>query len=159
MASHVLSAGLLLFRGQGDELEVLLAHPGGPYFRNKDDGHWSIPKGLPEGEDDLAEVARREWSEEMGLPAPPPDALFPLGTIQQKGGKTVHAFGCRGDVPPDFEPRSNLVTIEWPPRSGRKVEIPEVDRATFFSLTDARRKIKDAQAPFLDRLVAHLAQT
>lgn len=132
-------------------LEVLLAHPGGPFFRNKDDAAWSIPKGAPEAGETLEQAALREFAEEVGLPVEGP--LLPLGEIRQKAGKVVHAWAAAGDAPKDFEPRSNLVEIEWPPRSGRRLKFPEVDRAAFFSVEEARRKINPAQVPLIDRLL------
>jgi predicted NUDIX family NTP pyrophosphohydrolase len=144
------SAGVLLYRRRPAGLEVLLAHPGGPFFRNKDEGAWTIPKGAPDEGEELTAAALREFSEEIGLPVAPP--LLPLGEIRQKGGKTVHAWAAAGDGPDDFAPLSNTVELEWPPRSGRRVQFPEVDRACFFALDEARRKINPAQVPLIDRL-------
>jgi predicted NUDIX family NTP pyrophosphohydrolase len=145
------SAGLLVFRKRNAALEVLLVHPGGPFFRNKDDGAWSIPKGeTTEGEDMLAR-ARIEFEEELGIPAPPGQPIE-LGSIKQKGGKIVHAWGIEGDLEENFKPVSNTFNIEWPPHSGRMSEFPEIDRAEFFSLPMARQKINSAQVAFLDRL-------
>jgi predicted NUDIX family NTP pyrophosphohydrolase len=145
-----LSAGLLLYRRGPAGLEVLLAHPGGPFFRNKDDGAWTIPKGAPAPGEELIDAAVREFGEEVGLPVAPP--FLPLGEIRQKGGKVVAAFACAGDAPTDFAPASNTFEVEWPPRSGRRQRFPEVDRAQFFSLAEARQKINAAQVPLLDRL-------
>lgn len=132
-------------------LEVLLVHPGGPFFRNKDAGSWSIPKGETDGEEDLLAVARRELEEETGLkPAGPFMALKP---IKQKGGKVVYAWACAGDCDP-AQIKSNTFTIEWPPRSGRMQEFPEVDRAEFFGLSAANEKINPAQAAMLEELAA-----
>ena len=150
------SAGLLLYRQGRAGLEVLLAHPGGPFFRNKDEGSWTIPKGAPAEGETLEQAARREFAEEVGIPVSAP--LAPLGDIRQKAGKVVHAFAAAGDLPDGFTPVSNLVEIEWPPRSGRRLRFPEVDRAQFFPLATARVKILAAQAPFLDRLLALLGQ-
>lgn len=145
------SAGILLYRLRDDKLEVLLVHPGGPYFRNKDEGAWSIPKGETDGEEDLLAVALRELAEETGLqPAGPFTALKP---IKQKGGKVVHAWASTGDCDP-ARIKSNTFTIEWPPRSGRRQEFPEIDRAEFFGLEEGRRKITPAQAAFLEELAA-----
>jgi predicted NUDIX family NTP pyrophosphohydrolase len=149
-----LSAGLLLYRRGPAGLEVLLAHPGGPFFRNRDDGAWTIPKGAPAPGEELIAAAIREFGEEVGLPVGPP--FLPLGEVKQKGGKVVAAFACAGDAPPDFAPASNSFELEWPPRSGRRQRFPEVDRAAFFPLTEARRKINAAQIPLLDRLEAAL---
>jgi predicted NUDIX family NTP pyrophosphohydrolase len=129
--------------------EVLLVHPGGPFWAKKDAGAWSIPKGeYEEGEDPIA-CARREFEEELGSPAP--DDLAPLGEVRQRSGKYVTAWAASGDLDPSAV-RSNTFTIEWPPRSGRRQEFPEVDRAEWFPLAVAREKINPAQAEFLDRL-------
>lgn len=144
-----LSAGLLMYRIQDGSLQVLLAHPGGPFFRNKDDGAWSIPKGEPEPGEDLLLTAQREFEEETGVrPAGP---FLPLRPIQQKGGKIVHAWAFQGDCDPAAI-RSNTFTLEWPPKSGRQVEFPEIDRAAFFDLAAARVKIKAGQEALLDEL-------
>src|SRR2546421_12704663 len=146
------SAGLLMFRKCGDELEVLLAHPGGPYFRNKDDGAWTIPKGEAGDDEDLLARARIEFEEELGIPAPATANWIALGSVKQKGGKTVHAWAFEGDCPPDFVAAPNNFEIEWPPRSGRIQQFPEIDRAEFFPVEEAKRKINEAQIAFLDRL-------
>lgn len=144
-----LSAGLLLYRRR-DGLEVLLVHPGGPFFRNKDDGAWSVPKGeVEEGDEPLA-TALREFSEETGF-EPPSGDLLPLGEIRQKGGKRVLAWAVEGDCDP-ARFRSNHFEMEWPPRSGRKQSFPEIDGARFFSLDDARRKLNPAQVELIARL-------
>ena len=143
------SAGLLLFRREAGRLLVLLAHPGGPYWRRKDLGAWSIPKGeLTAGEDPEA-AARREFAEELG--ASPAGPLIPLGAIVQRGGKRVHAFAAEGtfDV---AELRSNAFEMEWPPRSGRIQSFPEVDRAEWFEPAEAREKLLPAQTELIDRL-------
>lgn len=144
------SAGLLMFRVRGERLELLLVHPGGPFFRNKDEGAWSIPKGeLAAGEDPLA-AARREFTEETGFVAQGP--FIELSPVRLKSGKTVLAWACEGDCDP-AQIRSNTFTIEWPPRSGRKAEFPEVDRADFFDVETAKRKLNPAQVPLVDELV------
>src|SRR4029077_14220977 len=120
------SAGLLMFRRNGDDLDVLLAHPGGPFFVKKDDGVWTIPKGEAAPGEDLLDRARIEFEEEIGLR--PVGDWLPLGSIKQKGGKTVHAWAFEGDLPEGFQPKSNLFEIEWPPRSGKLETFPEVDR-------------------------------
>ncbi len=159
------SAGILLFRrgraGPDDagssRPEILLGHPGGPFFARRDEGHWSIPKGEPDAPDgDLLAVARREFAEETGHPAPasqpnggPPIAL---GTIVQKGGKIVHAWAIEGDLDPAAAV-SNEFEMEWPPRSGRRQSFPEIDRVAWFGPDEARRHLKPTQIPFVDRLV------
>jgi predicted NUDIX family NTP pyrophosphohydrolase len=130
-------------------LEVLLVHPGGPFWRNKDLGAWSIPKGEYGSGEDPEMVARREFREELGIAAP--QATLPLGDIRQRGGKTVTAFATETDIDV-ADIRSNTFEIEWPPRSGRKREFPEVDRAEWFDLASARGRINEAQRTFLDRL-------
>ena len=147
-----ISAGLLLWRKRAGKLEVLLVHPGGPFFRNKDAGSWSIPKGeIERAEEDLLERARVEFQEELGTP-PPEGPFLPLDSVVQKGGKMVHAWACEGDF--TGPPHSNSFSCEWPPRSGRQQEFPEVDRAEWFELPAAREKINAAQAEFLERLAA-----
>jgi len=151
------SAGILLYRQRQFGLEVLIGHPGGPYFARKDAGYWSIPKGEVEGDEDLVAVARREFEEEVGTPLTTPDAdLIGLGEIIQKGGKRVVAWAAEGDLDPTAA-HSNTFPIEWPPRSGRILEIPELDRVAWCTLDVARRLLKDRQTPFIDRLEALLA--
>ena len=150
------SAGLILFRFRSRQLQVLLVHPGGPYFASKDAGAWSIPKGeYTEGEDPTA-VALREFEEETGLR--PSGPLLSLGDVRQAGGKVVTAFAVEGDLDPDTL-RSNPFVMEWPPRSGRLQSFPEVDRAGWFTFAEARKKILAAQAPLLDRLSAAVAMS
>lgn len=148
------SAGILLYRRRGPALEVLLVHPGGPYWAGKDLGAWTIPKGeLAEHEDPLA-GARRELAEETGLA---PDGPFlALTPIRQRAGKIVHAWACAGDCDPT-QLRSNTFEMEWPPRSGKRASFPEVDRAEFFALDVARAKIGPAQVALLDELARRLA--
>ena len=149
------SAGILLWRRAPDGTpEVLLAHPGGPYFAHRDAGAWGIPKGEPEPGEDLEAVARRELQEETGVVADGP--MVPLGDIVQKGGKRVHAWACPGDLDP-ADHVSITCRIEWPPGSGRRIEIPEVDRVAWFDLEEAKVRIRDRQAPFIDRLAVLLA--
>lgn len=142
-----------MYRVCGGQVEVLLVHPGGPFFRNKDEGHWSVPKGEPEPGEDLLAAARREFREETGLTAIGP--LRPLAPITQKGGKAVHAWAFAGDCDPAAIV-SNTFVIEWPPHSGRQATFPEIDRAEFFTLEQARSKIKPAQTPLLEELAAML---
>lgn len=146
-----ISAGIVLYRIRKG-LEVFIAHPGGPLFAHKDDGHWSIPKGEVEPDEDLLATAIREFEEEVGLALDPKSEFIPLGTIQQKGGKIVHAWGVMGDWEDSRAVRSNTFTIEWPPRSGRMQEFPEVDRAGFFPVAEAKRKLKPTQVPLIERL-------
>jgi len=143
------SAGLLMYRKDGGNLQVLLAHPGGPYFQNKDEGAWSIPKGEVEPGEDLLECAKREFEEEIGFtPTGPFIALTP---VKQRGGKIVHAWAFEGDCDPTAIV-SNKFTMEWPPRSGQQMEFPEIDRAEFFDVSTARQKINTAQVALLDEL-------
>ncbi len=150
------SAGILLFRhaGGATEAEVLLVHPGGPFWAKKDQGAWSIPKGELEEGEEPRECALRELEEELGSPfALAPDDLIELGTVRQKSGKVVHGWAAEGDFDPATL-RSNSFSLQWPPRSGVEREFPEVDRAEWLGLDEARRKIIPAQADFLDRLRA-----
>lgn len=149
------SAGLLMFRRKDAALEVLLVHPGGPFFARKDEGCWTIPKGEAAPGENLLERARIEFAEELGFVAS--GNCFSLGEIRQKGGKTVHAWAFAGDLPPNFALRSNTFELEWPPHSGTLQPFPEVDRAEFFPETAARRKINPAQVAFLERLRVVLA--
>lgn len=143
------SAGILLFRRGDTGLLVLLAHPGGPFWRNRDDASWSIPKGeLAPGEPAEA-AARREFAEETGMT--PQGELLPLGTVRQRGGKQVEAFALEGDFDVDAL-RCNDVEMEWPPRSGTIARFPEIDRVAWFPLPVARRKILSGQVDLLDRL-------
>ncbi|WP_024507482.1 NUDIX domain-containing protein [Bradyrhizobium sp. ARR65] len=143
------SAGVLAFRTKGRRLEVLLVHPGGPFWRNKDLGAWSIPKGEFGADEEPEQVARREFCEELGIELSVP--LVSLGEIRQRGGKVVTAFAADCDVDVDAI-RSNTFDIEWPPRSGKRQTFPEVDRAEWFDLPTARSKINEAQRELLDRL-------
>jgi len=149
------SAGILLWRRRADCVEVLLAHQGGPFWTKKDLGHWTIPKGEVEPGEELVDVARREFQEETGH-AVGDVALVDLGQIRQKSGKTVFAWGANGDLDPSTAV-SNTYEMEWPPRSGRIQSFPEIDRVEWFDLGEARRKLKAAQVPFLDRLEPTIA--
>ncbi len=154
------SSGILLYRRDaGGETEFLLVHPGGPYWARRDEGAWSIPKGGIEPDEDSRAAALRELEEELGEAAPEvgPGDLIELGSIRQRGGKVVDAWGAEGD----FDPAAlagNTFEMEWPPRSGRTVEFPEVDRAEWFAPAEARRKLLPAQGEFLDRLLGHLGR-
>ena len=150
------SAGILLYRRAGEETEFLLIHPGGPYWAKKDLGAWSIPKGQIEDGEDPRECALRELEEELGKAPPLDDAeLIELGTIRQRAGKVVEAWAAEAEFDTTTV-ASNTFSMEWPPRSGNQQEFPEVDRAEWFGIEQARRKILPAQADFLDRLSAHL---
>jgi predicted NUDIX family NTP pyrophosphohydrolase len=144
-----LSAGLLLYRRRAGSLEVLLVHPGGPFFRKRDAGVWSVPKGEVDAGEDALVAARRELAEETGLRSPE-SGYLDLGEIRQRGGKRVRAWAFEGDCHPE-ELRSGEVEIEWPPRSGSRLRFPEVDRAAFFELEEARARLNPAQGAFLDR--------
>jgi predicted NUDIX family NTP pyrophosphohydrolase len=149
------SAGILLFRRTPAGLEVLLAHPGGPIFARRDEGHWTIPKGEPDVDEPLIEAARREFREETGT-EPPDGEWIELGSIVQKGGKVVHGWAVEGDLRPE-DVVSETFELEWPPRSGRTETHPEIDRVAWFDPTEARRRVKEAQIPLIDRLVAALS--
>jgi predicted NUDIX family NTP pyrophosphohydrolase len=145
-----LSAGLLLFKRETSQLRVFLVHPGGPFWKSKDDGAWSIPKGeYGAGEEPLA-VAKREYEEELGS-APPAGDYLSLGDVRQAGGKIVSAWAVEGDFDP-AQLRSNSFEIEWPPKSGKRSSFPEVDRGQWFTLAEASTKILSGQRPFLERL-------
>ena len=145
-----MSAGLLLFRRVGGELEVLLVHPGGPYWARKDAGSWSIPKGECATGEDLLGAARREFREETGLESR--GDYIPLAPLRQPSGKVIHAWAVAGDADAAAM-HSNTFALEWPPRSGETREFPEVDRAAWFGVAEARRRILAGQAAFLDQLV------
>ena len=151
-----ISAGLLMYRIKEESIEVLLAHPGGPFFRNKDEGVWSIPKGEPDADEDLSLTAQREFEEETGLK--PSGPFIPLSPIRQKGGKIVHTWAFEGDCDPNVV-KSNTFTMEWPPKSGRRMEFPEIDRVEFLDLDTARKKIKAGQEGLLEELEAILKRT
>ncbi|WP_442483676.1 NUDIX domain-containing protein [Aeoliella sp. SH292] len=154
-----IAAGLLMFRVCDGRVEVLLVHPGGPFFAKRDAGVWTVPKGEPNAgelastDDELLAIARREFAEETGIS--PTGEFLALGSIVQKGGKRVHAWAFRGDCDA-AACQSNLFEMEWPPKSGRRVTFPEVDRAEWFDLDTARAKIKESQIPLLDRLEVSL---
>ena len=137
-------------------IEVLLVHPGGPFWKRRDEGAWSIPKGEIEPGEEPIDVARREFQEELGLPAPDGD-VTPLGSVKQAGGKVVHAWAVRSDVDVS-RVRSVMFDLEWPPRSGEKVAFPEVDRAEWFALPAARHKVVRGQVPILDTLAERLGE-
>lgn len=155
MATKPLSGGLLLWRRTGDGgLELLIAHMGGPFWAKKDERAWSIPKGEVEDGEEPLQTARREWTEELGLPAPDEDPID-LGEVRQKNGKRVRAWAVEGDLDPAAIVPGTFQT-EWPPRSGRTQEFPEVDRVAWVDPATARAKLVAAQAEFVDRLEAVL---
>jgi predicted NUDIX family NTP pyrophosphohydrolase len=145
------SAGILLYRLSGGVPDVLLVHPGGPFWARRDAGVWSVPKGEYEDGDDPLASALREFEEETGT-ALENGELLELGDVKQKSGKVVRAWAAEGDLDPDAV-HSNTFTMEWPPRSGRTAEFPEIDRAGWFGIDEAREKLNLAQAEFLDRLL------
>lgn len=155
-----ISAGILLYRTTAGALEVLLAHPGGPYWKSQEYESWSIPKGIAEPDEALESVASREFAEETGFellsvaagPGVPP---VDLGEVTLKSGKVVRAWAVEGDLDPGAA-SSNEIEIEWPPRSGRRLTIPEVDRVAWFGVDEARRRAHPAQAAFVDRLLTQL---
>lgn len=149
------SAGLLMYRRRNGELEVLLVHPGGPFFRNQDAGHWTIPKGEPAEGEELLAAALREFEEETGFK--PEGAFTSLAPVKQKGGKVVHAWAFEGDCDPTAI-RPNSFTMEWPPRSGKQASFPEIDRAEFFGMAAAREKINAAQVDLLEELESSIEQ-
>jgi predicted NUDIX family NTP pyrophosphohydrolase len=156
------SCGILLYRRLGDDLEVLLAHPGGPYWKQQDYGSWSIPKGLAEDGEALEAVAAREFAEETGfdlvsVAREPGVAPIDLGEVTLKSGKVIRAWAVEGDLDPAVS-RSNEIEIEWPPRTGRRLMIPEVDRVAWFAVDAARRRAHPVQAEFVARLVARLRE-
>jgi predicted NUDIX family NTP pyrophosphohydrolase len=152
MASRV-SAGLLMYRFRNGELQIFLAHPGGPLYQKKDDGYWTIPKGEPPAGEPLLDTAIREFEEETGIK--PHGPYLKLGSIIQKGGKRVHGWAFEGDPDPSKPIHSNLFEMQWPPQSGRMQSFPEVDRAQFFSLPEGKKKLRDSQWPLVERLIAH----
>jgi predicted NUDIX family NTP pyrophosphohydrolase len=151
-----LSAGLLLYRRVDDGVEVLVAHPGGPVWARRDSGAWSIPKGAANAGEELFDAAHREFEEETGHPAPR-DGAIDLGDVRMRSGKVVHGWGVEGDLDPS-QLRSMLVEVEWPPRTGRIVTVPEIDRIAWVRPVEARRRLNPAQAAFVDRLLQALAR-
>ena len=148
------SAGILVYRVVDDRVDVLLVHPGGPFWAKKDAGAWTIPKGeFDEAAEDAETAARREFVEETGQP--PPDELISLGSVKQSGGKVVHAFAGEGDIDVT-DIRSNAFEMEWPPRSGRTQSFPEIDRAAWFTPDSARERMLAGQRPLLDALLRRL---
>jgi predicted NUDIX family NTP pyrophosphohydrolase len=151
------SAGLMMYRKRKGRYEILLVHPGGPFFKNKNQGAWSIPKGVYEGDEAPLDAAKREFEEELGFP-PQVRQPIELGQIRQKGGKRVTAWAFEGDCDPD-KIVSNTFTMEWPPDSGKFPAFPEIDQAAWFDLEAARHRINPRQLPFIDRLESHLQKS
>jgi predicted NUDIX family NTP pyrophosphohydrolase len=147
------SAGILMYRRRAGALEVLLVHPGGPFWKKKDDGAWTIPKGLHEEGEEILAAARREFEEETGIA--PVGEFIPLGEFRQSSAKTISVWAVEGEFDVT-KLKSDLFSLEWPPRSGSSREFPEVDRAAWFSPDEARRKILKGQRPALDALIARL---
>lgn len=145
-----ISAGLLMYRKKNNQLEFFLVHPGGPYFKNKDDGAWTIPKGEVENTELLLDTALREFREETGID--PAGEFISLESVKQKGGKTVYAWAFKGDWDETTPIKSNYFEIEWPPRSGKKQKFPEIDKALFFPVNIAKQKINPAQIDFIVKL-------
>ena len=154
MKKERVSAGLLMYREGERGLEIFLAHPGGPFFANRDENVWSIPKGVPEEDEELMQAAEREFFEEVGLK--PNGPYIDLGSIKQKGGKVVHAWAFAGEWIEGTVNRCNTFKIEWPPNSGKMCEFKEIDKVGFFTLEEARSKLKDTQWPLVERLVQAL---
>lgn len=148
------SAGILLYRNINRQIEFFLAHPGGPFFKNKDDGHWTIPKGEFSPDENPMAAAIREFEEETGVLLKA-DAFIQLSPIKQKSGKVVHAWATEGDLDADTIV-SNTFNIEWPPKSGKITSFPEIDRAGWFSVMEARLKINAAQSAFIDELLSKI---
>jgi len=148
------SAGLLMYRFNGNTLEIFLGHPGGPFFAKKNEGAWSIPKGEVNPDEGLLQTALREFEEETGIK--PTGEYLSLGHIKQKNGKIVHAWAFTGDCDNNKPIRSNTFTMEWPPHSGQKQEFPEIDQGAFFDSETAKQKINPAQAALIERLQALL---
>jgi len=153
------SAGIVAYRVRNEALEVFLAHPGGPFFVHKDAGHWTIPKGEVEPGEGLLAAAIREFQEEIGIAIDRNARFLDLGSIEQKGGKTVHAWAVAVDWEASPPIKSNLFKLEWPSGSGRWQEFPEVDQARFFPLDEAKRKLKERQRPLLERLAGLLGKS
>jgi predicted NUDIX family NTP pyrophosphohydrolase len=145
------SAGLLMYRHIKSELEFFLIHPGGPFYKKKNDGVWSIPKGIPDEGEDLLLAAQREFQEETGILAVAP--FIDLGSCKTKSGKTIYAWAFKGEWDESQGIVSNMFLLEWPPRSGKNIEVPEADMARWFNYGDASKAVSPQQLPFLDRLI------
>ncbi len=147
---NLVSAGLLMFSKENDELKFFLVHPGGPFFTKKDDGYWSIPKGLPNEREDFFDTAKREFKEETGIK--PEGEFILLDSVKQKSGKIVHAWAFQTELNEVKEIKSNTFNMEWPPKSGKIQSFPEIDKGEFFDREGALKKINTAQAEFIFRL-------
>jgi predicted NUDIX family NTP pyrophosphohydrolase len=152
--ADLISAGLMMYCLKSNELKIFLVHPGGPFFSKKDEGFWGIPKGLPEKDEDLFEAAKREFEEETGIV--PEGKFIPLDSVIQKSGKKVYAWGYEVKDDSPLEIICNTFEMEWPPRSGKKQNFPEVDKGEFFTVEEAKKKINPAQIDFIDRLEIYL---
>lgn len=148
------SAGLLMYTFNGDTLKVFLVHPGGPFFVKKDNGHWGIPKGLVDKDEELLDAAIREFNEETGVI--PNGEYIPLGTIEQRNGKIVHAWAFKTKLDGKIEVKSNTFDMEWPPQSGKKQKFPEIDKGAFYTVEEAKEKMIGAQFEFITRLIEHI---
>lgn len=155
MPDSTRSGGLLLYKGYtANDLKLLIAHPGGPFFKNRDNGYWSLPKGEPEDKEEMFDAALREFKEETGMS--PTGPYIELGTIIQKNGKTVYAWAFRGNWPDGKIPDCNKISMEYPKGSGKVWTFPEIDEVRMLSAEDARLKLRKEQHPFLDRLIERL---
>ena len=148
------SAGLMMYKFAGGKIKYFLVHPGGPFFKNKDKGYWSIPKGLIEKDEDIIEAAVREFEEETGIK--PDNNFIHLGTVTLKSGKVVHAWAFEKEIKEPVNINCNTFELEWPPKSGKKILIPEVDRGEYFFENEAVAKINQAQIALIEKLKEHL---
>ena len=148
------SAGLIMYTNNNSKLKIFLVHPGGPYFTKKDEGGWSIPKGLIEDNEETLSAALREFEEETGLK--PAGEFFPIGEVSMKSGKTIYAWAFEGTEDKNFLFSSNLFEMEWPPNSGKREKFPEADKFGFFAIEEAKQKINPSQIPLIDNLIMHL---
>ncbi len=148
------SAGLMMYKFNNGKLKIFLVHPGGPYFKKKDNGYWSIPKGLIEKDEDHLKAAIREFNEETSFEAK--GEYISLGSIKQKSGKIVQAWAFENNIDDDIKIKSNKCDLEWPPKSGKHIQIPEVDEGKFFDIETAGIKINSSQIPLIERLIKHL---
>jgi predicted NUDIX family NTP pyrophosphohydrolase len=152
--AELLSAGLMMYSLKNSKLKIFLIHPGGPFFSKKDEGYWGIPKGLPEKDEDLFKAAKREFEEETGIV--PEGEFIPLDSVRQKSGKKVYAWAYEVENDAPIEITCNTFEMEWPLRSGKKQNFPEVDKGEFFTAEEAKKKINPSQKDFIDRLEKYL---